>query len=46
MHIELSKAYLCLDCDCIGDNSRQCAACGSHSIISMKVVAKAEKASK
>ena len=32
MSLSLSKGYYCVDCEFIGENSRQCAKCGSGSI--------------
>ena len=28
-HIPLASAYLCQDCDCVGNNSMHCPACSS-----------------
>ncbi len=38
--IPLSKAFLCADFDCqtIGDNSRECARCGSISLLKIESV--------
>lgn len=33
--IPLSAAYLCVDCSCIGDDSRQCWACTSEVVMSL-----------
>ena len=32
MSIHISRAYFCQDCEHIGDNSKQCAKCGSVAI--------------
>jgi hypothetical protein len=37
-HIPLTKAYLCQDCDEIGNSSMQCPACASEVLLSLAVV--------
>jgi hypothetical protein len=34
-HFPLSKAYLCENCQCVGNRSESCACCGSRSILSL-----------
>jgi hypothetical protein len=34
-HIPLASAYLCPDCSCIGNSSKQCPACASPSLLSL-----------
>lgn len=34
-HIPLSKAYLCEDCHCVGNNSTQCPACASGALLGL-----------
>ncbi len=31
----LDSAYLCVDCDVVGDNSKACACCGSQALLSL-----------
>lgn len=33
--IPLGSLYLCLDCDCAGDNSRQCPNCASKALLTL-----------
>lgn len=35
IHIPLKNGYLCIDCEMIGTNTEQCAACGSNVIVRM-----------
>ncbi len=35
MHIPLESAYLCQDCNCVGNSSRQCPACASEVLMSL-----------
>lgn len=35
LHIPLASAYLCPNCNCIGNCSRQCPACASPSLLSL-----------
>jgi hypothetical protein len=37
-HIPLASAYLCQDCSCIGNCSRQCPACASAVLMALAVV--------
>lgn len=37
-HFPLSKAYLCQDCDSVGDCSTMCPACASRILLSLAVV--------
>jgi hypothetical protein len=34
-HIPLASAYLCPDCDCVGNSSRQCPACACEVLIAL-----------
>jgi len=34
-HMPLATAYLCQDCNCIGDNARQCPACASEVLMNL-----------
>jgi hypothetical protein len=34
-HIPLNSAYLCQDCNAVGNNSRQCPACASQSLLGL-----------
>ena len=34
-HIPLTSAYLCQDCNCIGNCARQCPACASEVLMSL-----------
>ncbi len=34
-HIPLASAYLCQDCNCIGNNARQCPACASEVLMGL-----------
>jgi RNA polymerase subunit RPABC4/transcription elongation factor Spt4 len=33
--IPLSSAYLCQDCNCVGNNARQCPACASEVLMGL-----------
>ncbi len=37
-HIPLKSAYLCQDCDCIGNCATQCPACASTVLLSLSAV--------
>ena len=37
-HFPLTCSYLCPGCNCIGDNSRQCAACGQYALIALSTI--------
>ena len=37
-HFPLTCSYLCPGCNCIGDNSRCCAACGQYAIIALSTI--------
>jgi len=37
-HIPLRSAYLCQDCDCVGNCATQCPACASAALLSLAVV--------
>jgi hypothetical protein len=37
-HFPLTSSYLCPGCNCIGDNSRCCAACGQYAIIALSTI--------
>ena len=34
-HIPLASAYLCQDCNCVGNCSRQCPACASEVLLGL-----------
>ena len=34
-HIPLSSAYLCQDCNCVGNCARQCPACASEVLMNL-----------
>ena len=34
-HIPLTAAYLCQDCDCVGNNSMYCPACSSSVLMGL-----------
>jgi hypothetical protein len=34
-HIPLNAAYLCLDCDTVGNSAMQCPACASHVLMGL-----------
>ncbi len=38
LHIPLSSAYLCQDCNSVGNCSKQCPACASSVLISLATV--------
>jgi predicted RNA-binding protein with PUA domain len=42
-HIPLKFAYLCQDCNAIGNSSRQCPACASEVLLSLAVVLNREE---
>ena len=42
-HVHLSEAFLCCDCQCIGNRSQSCACCGSHSLLSLANVLNREQ---
>lgn len=37
-HIPLTSAYLCQDCDCVGNCATSCPACASKSLLSLASV--------
>ncbi len=34
-HMPLTRAYLCQDCNCVGNCAEQCPACASHALIGL-----------
>ena len=42
-HIPLSKAYLCEDCDCVGNCSEQCPACASSALLCLAGILNRER---
>ncbi len=42
-HIPLKSAYLCQDCNAIGNSSTQCPACASEVLLSLAVVLNREQ---
>jgi hypothetical protein len=43
-HIPLKSAYLCQDCNCIGNCSMQCPACASTAVMNLSSVLDREEA--
>ena len=43
LHILLKSAYLCQDCNAIGNSSRQCPACASEVLLSLAVILNREE---
>jgi hypothetical protein len=43
LHIPLTSAYLCQDCNCIGNCARQCPACASEVLMSLSGVLNREE---
>jgi hypothetical protein len=37
-HIPLNSAYLCQDCDAVGNSAMNCPACGSHVLLGLASV--------
>jgi hypothetical protein len=37
-HIPLKSAYLCQDCDCVGNSATQCPACASTVLLGLSCV--------
>jgi hypothetical protein len=37
-HIPLKAAYLCQDCECVGNCATQCPACASTSLLNLSAV--------
>ncbi len=37
-HIPLSSAYLCQDCDAVGNNAMQCPACASEVLMALSCI--------
>ena len=42
-HIPLAEAYLCADCNSIGNNSTRCPACAGLSLISLSAILNREE---
>lgn len=42
-HIPLASAYLCQDCDCVGNSSTQCPACASTALLGLACVLNREE---
>jgi hypothetical protein len=38
VHMPLSSAYLCQDCNCVGNNARSCPLCASEALLSLASV--------
>lgn len=38
LHIPLAAAYLCQDCNCVGNNACTCPACASEALMSLSAV--------
>ncbi len=43
-HIPLTSAYLCQDCNCVGNCARQCPACASEVLMGLAAVLNREVA--
>jgi hypothetical protein len=43
-HIPLKSAYLCQDCDCVGNSATRCPACASASLLGLSCVLNREEA--
>lgn len=43
-HIPLKAAYLCQDCECVGNCATQCPACASTALLSLSAVLNRESA--
>ena len=43
VHLPLAQAYLCPDCDSIGNLPQQCPACGNPAVLSLAQVLKARR---
>lgn len=37
-HIPLKSAYLCQDCECVGNSATQCPACASSALLGLSCV--------
>jgi len=46
IHIPLPFAYLCIDCESIGTNSKHCSACSSTVVVSLHKLLNKEKEKK
>ena len=42
-HIPLNSAYLCLDCDAVGNSAMQCPACASQVVMGLATVFQREE---
>ncbi len=42
-HIPLTKAYLCQDCNCVGNCAEQCPACASEALMGLAGVLNRER---
>jgi hypothetical protein len=42
-HMPLTSAYLCQDCDCVGNCAMQCPACASNALIGLAAVLNREE---
>jgi len=38
LHVPLKSAYLCQDCNAIGNSSRQCPACASEVLLNLSLI--------
>jgi hypothetical protein len=43
-HIPLMSAYLCQDCECVGNSATQCPACASSALLGLACVLNREEA--
>jgi hypothetical protein len=37
-HMPLTSAYLCQDCNCVGNNAMQCPACASTALMGLAAI--------
>lgn len=37
-HFHVSQAYICVDCDHVGNSANQCPSCASESLVSVSAV--------
>jgi len=43
-HIPLKSAYLCQDCDCVGNSATHCPACASTALMNLAAVLNRDEA--
>ena len=42
-HMPLTSAYLCQDCNCVGNNAMQCPACASTALMGLAAILNREE---